>query len=73
MGFGLLVFMAGLGLHAGGDSMETFVAAGPVLVLTGICVTAIPVLVGYFFGRKYFEHPSGAAVRRPGCRPADLP
>jgi putative transport protein len=58
MEFGLLLFMAGVGLRAGGDIIETFVAAGPTLVLAGICVTLIPILVGYFFGRKVLNiHP----------------
>ncbi len=58
MEFGLLLFMAGVGLRAGGDIIETFVAAGPVLVLAGICVTVIPIFVGYFFGRKVLNiHP----------------
>jgi putative transport protein len=58
MEFGLLVFMAGVGLRAGGDIIETFVAAGPVLVLAGICVTVIPIFIGYIFGRKVLNiHP----------------
>ena len=58
MEFGLLIFMAGVGLRAGGDIIETFVAAGPVLVVAGVCVTLIPILVGYFFGRKVLKiHP----------------
>ena len=58
MEFGLLLFMAGVGLRAGGDIIETFVAAGPGLILAGICVTTIPITVGYFFGRKVLKiHP----------------
>ncbi len=58
MEFGLLIFMAGVGLRAGGDIIETFAAAGPVLVLAGIIVTITPVFVGYFFGRKVLKiHP----------------
>ena len=58
MEFGLFVFMAGVGLRAGGDIIETFVAAGPALVLAGICVTVIPIFVGYVFGRKVLKiHP----------------
>jgi putative transport protein len=58
MEFGLLLFMAGVGLRAGGDIIETFVAAGPVLVLAGILVTVTPIVVGYFFGRKVLKiHP----------------
>ncbi len=58
MEFGLLLFMAGVGLRAGGGIIETFMTAGPALVLAGICVTMIPVFVGYFFGRKVLKiHP----------------
>jgi putative transport protein len=58
MEFGLLLFMAGVGLRAGGDIIETFLTAGPVLILAGISVTLIPILVGYLFGRKVLKiHP----------------
>ncbi len=58
MEFGLLLFMAGVGLRAGGDIIETFANAGPVLILAGISVTLIPVLTGYYFGRKVLKmHP----------------
>jgi len=58
MEFGLLLFMTGVGLRAGGDIIETFIAAGPMLVLAGIFVTVTPILVGYFFGRKVLKiHP----------------
>ncbi len=58
MEFGLLIFMAGVGLRAGGDIIETFLTAGPVLILAGIIVTVIPIFVGYLFGRKVLKiHP----------------
>jgi len=58
MEFGLLIFMAGVGLRAGGNIIETFATAGPVLVVAGICVTMIPIFVGYLFGRKVLKiHP----------------
>ena len=40
------------GLRAGGDIVETFMQAGPQLVLAGVAVTTFPVLIGYAFGRK---------------------
>ena len=55
MEFGLLLFMAGVGLRAGGDIIETFMEAGPKLVAGGIMVTTIPVLLGYLFGRKVLK------------------
>ena len=58
MDFGLLLFMAGVGLRAGGNILETFAEAGPLLVLAGISVTLIPIFVGYIFGRKVLKiHP----------------
>ena len=58
MEFGLLLFMAGVGLRAGADIVETFLAAGPVLAMAGIVVTTVPILCGYFFGRKVLKlHP----------------
>lgn len=58
MEFGLLLFMAGVGLRAGSDIIETFLATGPVLVMAGVFVTIIPILIGYAFGRKVLKiHP----------------
>ena len=58
MEFGLLLFMAGVGLRAGGDIIETLASAGPVLIVAGMFVTAIPIFVGYIFGRKVLKiHP----------------
>jgi putative transport protein len=57
MEFGLLLFMAGVGLRAGGDIIETFINAGPKLVVAGIIVTITPVLLGYIFGRKVLKIP----------------
>jgi putative transport protein len=47
--------MAGVGLRAGSDILETFATAGPMLVLAGISVTMIPIFVGYIFGRKVLK------------------
>lgn len=52
MEFGLLLFMAGVGLRAGGKIIETLLQAGPTLIIGGIMVTIIPILLGYLFGRK---------------------
>lgn len=58
MELGLLLFMAGVGLRAGGDIIETFLSAGPLLIVAGVMVTTLPILVGYFFGRKILRiHP----------------
>ena len=55
MEFGLLLFMAGVGLRAGKDIVETFLSAGPMLIAAGVVVTTVPVLVGYLFGRKVLK------------------
>jgi putative transport protein len=52
MEFGLLLFMAGVGLRAGQDIVETFLSAGLTLIGAGMVVTTVPVLLGYFVGRK---------------------
>ena len=57
MEFGLLLFMAGVGLRAGADIIETLASAGPTLILAGMVVTTIPILVGYFFGRTVLKIP----------------
>jgi len=58
MEFGLLIFMAGVGLRAGGDIVETFIQAGPKLMLAGIVVTVTPVALGYVFGRRVLKIPA---------------
>lgn len=55
MEFGLLLFMAGVGLRAGGDIIETFMETGPKLAFAGVMVTFIPVIVGYIFGAKVLK------------------
>lgn len=55
MEFGLLIFMAGVGLRAGGDIIETLMEAGPLLIVAGIFVTLVPILAGYWFGRKVLK------------------
>ncbi|MCH2158008.1 MAG: hypothetical protein MK096_04450 [Oleiphilaceae bacterium] len=58
MEFGLLLFMAGVGLRAGADIIETLAAAGPTLILAGIVVTTVPIAAGYAFGRFVLKiHP----------------
>lgn len=52
MEFGLLVFMCGVGLQAGGEIVEAFRAAGPALILAAVFVVTLPVIGGYVFGRR---------------------
>jgi len=55
MEFGLLIFMAGVGMRAGGGILDTLQQNGFVLVAAGVCVTIIPILVGYFVGAKLLK------------------
>lgn len=51
MELGLLMFMAGVGLNAGGGIVEIIQHSGFQLIGSGILVTLIPIIVGYAFSR----------------------
>jgi putative transport protein len=55
MEFGLLLFMVGVGMRAGSGIIDTLQQNGMTLVVAGICVTVIPIFVGYFVGRKFLN------------------
>ncbi len=55
MELGLLMFMAGVGINAGGGIVEVIQSAGIKLIGIGMVVTLIPVLVGYYFSRKVLK------------------
>ena len=55
MEFGLLLFMAGVGINSGGGIVEVIQSAGMKLIIAGVLVTSIPVLVGYFFSTKVLK------------------
>jgi len=55
MEFGLLLFMAGVGMRAGSGIIETLQHNGLALVAAGMCVTIIPILVGYAVGHKILK------------------
>jgi putative transport protein len=55
MEFGLLIFMAGVGMRAGSGILDTLQHNGFALVAAGMCVTAVPILVGYFVGSKILK------------------
>jgi putative transport protein len=52
MELGLLFFMVGVGLRAGRGIIEALTTAGPLLFLAGVLTTVLPVVIGYFVGRK---------------------
>lgn len=57
MEFGLMIFIVGVGLQAGGQVVETFVQAGPALVVAALAVVLLPVLSGYALGRRVLRLP----------------
>ena len=52
MELGLLLFMAGVGLRAGGSILDTLASSGPMLVVAGILVTVVPIAAAYLFGSR---------------------
>jgi len=55
MEFGLLLFMAGVGLRAGEGILNALQEHGIMIILAGISVTIIPILVGYLIGGKILK------------------
>jgi len=55
MEFGLLLFMAGVGMHAGSGILATITQNGATLIVAGVCVTVIPIFVGYFVGSRLLK------------------
>jgi putative transport protein len=55
MELGLLLFMAGVGLNAGGGIVEIIQNSGLKLLGAGVVVTLVPTLIGYFFSRKILQ------------------
>lgn len=57
MEFGLMLFIVGVGLQAGSQVVETFLTAGPGLIVASMLVVSGPLLLGYAFGRKVLRLP----------------
>jgi putative transport protein len=55
MDLGLMLFMASVGLKAGGGIIEALTSVGPSLFLCGVALTISPVVAGYIFGRKVLK------------------
>jgi putative transport protein len=51
MNFGLALFMAEVGLKAGGGVVEALTSVGPAMIGAGVAVTLAPVAVGFVVGR----------------------
>jgi len=55
MEFGLLLFMAGVGLRAGDGILAALQQQGVTIIMAGISVTIIPILLGYVVGHKILK------------------
>jgi putative transport protein len=53
--FGLLIFIAGVGLSAGGSVIENFRAVGPAVLVAAAFVVGLPLILGYAFGRMILK------------------
>ena len=54
MELGLMLFMAAVGLNAGGGVVEALTSVGPAMIAAGVLVTLVPVGVGFAVGRYAF-------------------
>jgi putative transport protein len=52
MELGLMLFMAGVGLSAGGGVVDALTSVGPIMIAIGILITLLPALVAYVVGRQ---------------------
>ncbi len=52
---GLVFFLAGAGVQAGGQFMDILRQYGPMLLLMGFFVTTIPMVSGYFFAKHVLK------------------
>lgn len=55
MELGLMLFMAGVGLNAGGGVVEALASVGPLIILSGALVTLLPPVIAYLVGRWLFR------------------
>jgi putative transport protein len=52
---GLMLLMASIGLNAGSGIIEGLTTIGPAIMLFAVLITAVPLTVGYFFGRRVLK------------------
>ncbi|HSO84062.1 TrkA C-terminal domain-containing protein, partial [Thiocapsa sp.] len=50
MELGLMLFMATVGVNAGGGVVAALLSIGPAIILSGVLITLVPALVGYAVG-----------------------
>lgn len=51
MELGLVLFLVGVGLRAGGGIVDALRSAGPTIIIIGAVVTVTPLVLGFLFGR----------------------
>jgi len=52
---GLMLFMAQVGLNAGGGILDSLASVGPTIVLMGLVITLVPAIVAYLIGRHWMK------------------
>lgn len=71
---GLMVFMAGIGLSAGSNLFDSFAHIGPMVLVTSLMVSVIPVVLAYLFGAYVLKMNRallfGAIIGARTCAPA---
>jgi putative transport protein len=55
MELGLMLFMARVGLNAGGGIVETLTSVGPLLILSGLAITLVPACLAYLVGTRFMK------------------
>lgn len=51
MELGLMLFMAAVGINAGGGVVDALMSVGPAMIAIGVVITLLPALVAYLVGR----------------------
>lgn len=51
MDLGIVLFMSSVGLNAGAKVVEALLSVGPILMICGVALTAVPVFVAFMIGR----------------------
>ncbi len=72
--FGLMVFMAGIGLSAGSNMLSAFAELGGQLIIASVIISVVPVVLAYLFGAYVLKMNRallfGAIVGARTCAPA---
>ena len=71
--FGLMVFMAGVGLSAGSGLQHGLGSAGALMLLSGLLVSLLPVVICYLFGAYVLRMNRALLFAHHGRAPAHRP